>query len=217
MKSGGQIGVLAGAAVVRAAAAAALDWRALLSGALAREIEERRLFLWVPVAAIGGVSLNMAADREPVLWLPALLTLLFGALAFASRHRRLAFALLVGACALSAGFLSMGLRTARVAAPVLDHIRIVKLQGFIEEIDIRPVGARLILRVEESGDMPASLAPRRVRVTTRKAPDAAAGDYVALTARLLPPSHASLPGGYGFSRDAYFAGIGAVEIGRAHV
>ena len=210
MKSGGQIGVLAGAAAVRAAAAAALDWRALLSGALAREIEERRLFLWVPVAAIGGVSLNMAADREPVLWLPALLTLLFGALAFASRHRRLAFALLVGACALSAGFLSMGLRTARVAAPVLDHIRIVKLQGFIEEIDIRPVGARLILRVEESGDMPASLAPRRVRVTTRKAPDAAAGDYVALTARLLPPSHASLPGGYDFSRDAYFAGIGAV-------
>ncbi len=211
MKSGGQIGVLAGAAAsARAVAAFALDWRALLSGALAREIEERRLFLWIPVAAIGGVSLNMAADREPVLWLPALLTLLFAALAFASRHRRLAFALLVGATALCAGFLSMGLRTARVAAPVLDHIRIVKLQGFVEEIDIRRVGARLVLRVEDAGDMPAGVAPRRVRVTTRKAPDVAAGDYVALTARLLPPSHASLPGGYDFSRDAYFTGIGAV-------
>ena len=57
---------------------------------------------------------------------------------------------------------------------------------------------------------PPALAPRRVRVTTRKAPDVAAGDYVALTARLLPPSHASLPGGYDFARDAYFAGIGAV-------
>jgi len=211
MKLGGQTGVLAGAAAGAARAAAwAPDWRALLSTALAKEIAERRLFLWIPVAAMAGVSLNMAADREPVLWLPALLTLLFGALAFATRSRRLPFVALVGACALCAGFLSMGLRTGRVGAPVLDLVRIVKLKGFIEEIDFRPAGARFVLRVEDSGDMPAGAAPRRVRLTTRKAPDVAAGDYVALTARLLPPSHASLPGGYDFARDAYFAGIGAV-------
>ncbi|WP_158813514.1 ComEC/Rec2 family competence protein [Methylocapsa sp. S129] len=211
MKIGGQTGVLAGAATgVARAVAWAPNWRALFSAALAREIEERRLFLWIPVAAMAGVSLNMAADREPALWLPALLALLTGGLAFAARRRRLPFVMLVGACALCAGFLSTGLRTARVAAPVLDHIRIVKLKGFVEEIDMRRVGARLILRVEDSGDMPAGAAPRRVRVTTRKAPDVAAGDYVALTARLLPPSHASLPGGYDFARDAYFAGIGAV-------
>ena len=210
MKIGGQAGALAGAAADAARAAWTFDLRALLARALAREIAERRLFLWIPVAAIGGVSLNMAADREPVLWLPALLVAAFGGLAFMMRHRRIPFAMLVGACAISAGFLSMGLRTARVAAPVLDHIRIAKLQGFVEEIDIRRVGARLILRVENAGDMPAGIAPRRVRVTTRKAPDVAAGDYVALTARLLPPSHASLPGGYDFARDAYFAGIGAV-------
>jgi competence protein ComEC len=211
MKVGAQTGVLAGAAAGAARARAfAPDLRALLSRALAKEIEERRLFLWIPVAAIAGVCLNMSADREPVLWLPALLALLFGALAFAARRRRLPFALFVGACAVCAGFLSMGVRTARVAAPVLDHIRIVKLQGFVEEIDMRRLGARLILRVEDAGDMPAGIAPRRVRVTTRKAPEAAAGDYVALTARLLPPSHASLPGGYDFARDAYFAGIGAV-------
>lgn len=211
MRIGEQSGVLSGAATGMArAAASAPDWRALLAAAFAKEIDERRLFLWTPVAAMAGVSLNMAADREPVLWLPALLTLLFGALALAGRRKRMAFAVLIGACALSAGFLSMGLRTARVAAPVLDHVRIVKLKGFVEEIDFRPVGARLILRVEDAGDMPAGAAPRRVRVTARQAPDVAAGDYVALTARLLPPSHASLPGGYDFARDAYFAGIGAV-------
>ena len=38
----------------------------------------------------------------------------------------------------------------------------------------------------------------------------AAGDYVSLKARLLPPSHAALPGGYDFARDAFFAGVGAV-------
>ncbi len=209
MTAQARAGVLA-AALARRAGAFAPDWPALFAGALAREVEERRFFLWIPVAAMGGVALNLAADREPVLWLPALLAALFAALAWVSRARPFARGLLVGAAALAAGFLSMGLRTARVATPMLDHVRIVKLQGFVAELDIRPVGARLVLEVVDAGDMPADLAPRRVRVTTRKAPDVAAGDYVALQARLLPPSPAVLPGGYDFARDAYFEGVGAV-------
>jgi hypothetical protein len=35
---------------------------------LVREVEERRYFLSIPVAAMGGVALNLSADREPVLW-----------------------------------------------------------------------------------------------------------------------------------------------------
>ena len=202
-------GVLA-AALARRAGAFAPDWRKLFAGALAREVEERRFFLWIPVAAIGGVALNLSADREPVLWLPALLAALFAALAGLARARPLARGLLIGAAALAAGFLAMGLRTARVETPMLDHVRIVSLQGFVEEIDIRPVGARLVLAVVDGGDMPAGIAPRRVRVTTRKAPNIAAGDYVSLKARLLPPSPAVQPGGYDFARDAYFAGVGAV-------
>ncbi|THD46172.1 MAG: ComEC family competence protein, partial [Bradyrhizobium sp.] len=192
------------------AAAVAPDWRKLFAGALAREVEERRFFLWIPVAAMGGVALNLAADREPVLWLPALLTALFAALAWLARTRPLARGIMIAAAALCAGFLAMGLRTARVETPMLDHVRIASLQGFVEEVDIRPVGARLTLAVADAGDMPASLAPRRVRVTTRQTPNVAAGDYVSLKARLLPPSPAVLPGGYDFARDAYFAGVGAV-------
>ncbi len=202
-------GVVAVAGRARAAAIAP-DWRALFAGALAREVDERRFFLWIPVAAMAGVALNMAADREPALWAPALLTAVFAALAFLCRARPLALGVWIGLAALSAGFLSMGLRTASVATPVLDHIRIVKLQGFVEEVDIRPVGARLVLEVVDPGDMPKTLAPRRVRVTTRNAPNVSAGDYVALQARLLPPSRAVLPGGYDFARDAYFSGVGAV-------
>ena len=194
----------------RAATARAPDWRALFAAALAKEIDGRRFFLWIPVAAMAGVALNLAADSEPVLWLPALLTALCAALAWISRARPLALGLWVGLAALFAGFLSMGLRTARVETPVLDHVRIVKLRGFVEEVDIRPVGARLVLGVVDAGNMPAGLAPHRVRVTTRSTPNIAAGDYVALTARLLPPARAVVPGGYDFSRDAYFAGVGAV-------
>jgi competence protein ComEC len=142
--------------------------------------------------------------------MPALLTATCAALAWLCRARPLALGLWVGFAALSAGFLSMGLRTARVGTPVLDHVRTVKLRGFVEEVDIRPVGARFILGVVDAGNLPPGLAPRRVRVTTRKTPDFAAGDYVALTAQLWPPPRAVLPGGYDFSRDAYFAGVGAV-------
>src|ERR1700693_5230469 len=58
--------------------------------------------------------------------------------------------------------------------------------------------------------MPQEKVPPRVRVTTRNPPEGAAGDYVELKARLLPPSRAALPGGYDFARDAFFAGVGAV-------
>ena len=68
----------------------------------------------------------------------------------------------------------------------------------------------MVIAVANADGMPAEKVPRRVRVTTRKTPDAVAGDYVALKARLLPPSHAVLPGGYDFARDAFFAGVGAV-------
>ena len=33
---------------------------------------------------------------------------------------------------------------ARIAAPVLDRIRIVTLQGYVEEVDLRTVGARMV-------------------------------------------------------------------------
>src|SRR5580704_9299293 len=207
MSTPARSGVLSATAGLTRAAAYAPDWRKAFAAALAREVEERRFFLWLPVAAMGGVALNLAADREPVLWLPAGLMVLFAALAFVSRARPFALGLSLALVALFVGFLAMSLRTERVAAPVLDRIRIVDLQGYVEEVDLRPVGARMVVAVVSADGMEV---PRRVRVTTRKTPDIAAGDFVAMKARLLPPSHAALPGGYDFARDAFFAGVGAV-------
>jgi competence protein ComEC len=192
---------------------------ALLQSALAIEAEERRFFLWIPVAAGSGVLLYLAADREPVLWLPLLFGLGAAMLAVATRHSRFGFALAVGALALAAGFLSAELRSRRVAGPVVTRIRIVKLEGFVEEVDPRPQGARFILDVVSGGDLAPGQRPRRVRLTTRRSADLTAGQFVGLTARLLPPSHAALPHGYDFARDAFFMGIGAVgsALGRIEV
>ena len=218
----GRAGVTVAAAGIARAGAAVAAWaaargeavapglRAGLAGALQREIEERRFFLWLPVMAMGGVALNLSADREPALWAAAVPVVVFAGLAYVARARPLAFGLFLALAALFAGFLSMSLRTARVAAPVLDRVRIVTLEGLVEEVDLRPVGARIAIAVAGVEGMPAEKAPARVRVTSRKTPEAAAGDFVRLKARLLPPSRAVMPGGYDFARDAFFAGFGAV-------
>jgi competence protein ComEC len=183
------------------------------------EVALRRPFLWLPVAAGTGVVLYLYADREPSLWLIAPAAVSLGILAYLARANRLAFYFLCGFCAVFAGELSAALRTARVAAPVLDKIRIAKLEGFIEEMDFRRTGARFLLRVYSAEGLAPDETPFRVRLSTRRAPPFEAGTYVSFKARLLPPAHASLPGGYDFARDAWFARLGAVGnvLGRIEV
>ncbi len=183
---------------------------AALRAAIETEAEHRRFFLWLPVAMGAGVVLYFVADLEPSLPLDSGLCLAFAVLARLARHRRRAFLGLVGAAAVLAGMTTAGWRTARVAAPVLDRLRIVTVQGYIEEMDVRREGARFVLRVAASDGLDTDKTPYRVRLTTRRAPEVEAGAYVEVKARLLPPSRAARPGGYDFARDAYFARIGAV-------
>jgi competence protein ComEC len=186
------------------------DARALFRDAIEREITERRPFLWLPAAAGAGVILYLSADREPVLWLPALALLVFATLAWLARAKRGAFALFVALAAVSAGFVSAGWKSARVAAPVLDRIRVTTVSGFIEQMDYRRQGARFVMRLTSAEGLSPEQMPRRIRLTDRYRPPAEAGAYVKLKARLLPPARAALPGGYDFARDAYFAELGAV-------
>ena len=112
--------------------------------------------------------------------------------------------------ALFAGFAAAILRTRAVEAPVLSGIVIAPLSGFIEEVEERPAGARLTLRLTALDGVPAETRPRRVRVTVRDRAGLAPGQHIAAKARLLPPPPPAWPGGYDFARDAFYRGIGAV-------
>ena len=208
---GGLAGALSGARP-RGASALADRLRALsFARAWAAERDERRPFLWLPVAAGAGVFLYLGAAREPVLWLPLTLCAMSAAACVLLRRRPLPFAFALGALALAAGFVSAELRARAVATPMLDRIRIVRLTGTVEEVDLRPGGAaRLLLAVTGAEGLDPARRPRRVRLTAKRPGAVAAGDAVSVTARLLPPSRAALPNGYDFARDAYFSGIGAV-------
>ncbi|MBI3276084.1 MAG: ComEC/Rec2 family competence protein, partial [Methylocystis sp.] len=200
-------------------AAYAASLRAALRGAVAEEVALRRPFLWLPVATGAGVLLYFAADREPSFVLSCGAFVGASTLAFVLRAHRRAFACLLLLACLCGGFFAAVWRLARVEGPVVSRIGFGVLTGFVEEVDLRPAGARFILRIASAEGLPGDVAPRRVRLTTRADPQFSAGDFLALKTRLLPPAHAALPGGYDFARDAFFAQLGGVGsvLGRVEV
>lgn len=192
-----------------AVALALAELRTRLALAMAREVERRRLFLWLPVALGLGILLYFAADREPALWAPLTVCGLAVIAALLLRGRPGLVVVSLGVVASAAGFAAATWRTAQIAAPMLERPRIGRLTGFIESVEARDVGARLIIRVTDMPGLAPERQPRRVRVNARTA-EIAPGQHVTVLARLLPPPGPARPGGYDFGRDAFFKGIGAV-------
>jgi competence protein ComEC len=186
-----------------------LDAGRLLRAALEAEAERRRLFLWLPVMMGLGILLYFAADREPALAAPLIGFAVAGAAAFLLRNRRLAVLACIALAAIFAGFAAATWRTATIAAPVLDRPRVGIVTGFVESVEARDAGARLVLLVTGIAGVEPARQPKRVRVNIR-AGSVAPGDHVSAVARLLPPPGPARPGGYDFGRDAFFRGLGAV-------
>ena len=177
---------------------------------LAFEAERRRLFPWIAVAYGGGVLLAFAADGPLSAW-PALAAGgLAGAIGYAWRSRPVLLALAIGLSAAFAGFAAYALRVQAVDAPVLGRTTVGRLTGFVENLEERGRGGRLVVLVTGLDGVPPEDRPARVRVTARAVDGVGPGDHVGVTARLLRPPEPARPGGYDFARDAYFRGIGAV-------
>lgn len=184
--------------------------RGRFAAALEAEREEGRFFLFLPVAAIGGVLLFFGArhDPSPPAALAAFAALAVLALAARARPVAFPFAMLAAACA--AGFLSAALRTERVAAPTLEKPVRGIVVGTVESVEPRPRGSRMVIRVDAMADLPAERRPERARVTVPKLEGAEAGKRVSVEALWRPPPGPVRPRGYDFARDAFFDGIGAV-------
>jgi competence protein ComEC len=192
---------------MRNALAAGPGW---LAASLAREAEARRLFPWIPVAYGTGIALAFAADGPLSLWPPLLVGTGFVVAAVLLRARPLTLAILIGLAATFLGFAAAVLRTNMVAAPVLGRVAVAPFEGFVETIEERPAGGRLVIRLTKLDRVETAERPRRVRVSARALDGVAPGDHVGGVARLLPPPEAARPGGYDFARDPYFRGLGAV-------
>ncbi len=92
---------------------------------------------------------------------------------------------------------------------VLARPVVAQISAIVEQVEDRAAEDKMRLVV---GTHTAGI-PERIRVTIKtqgKAPDIRKGMKIAFRARLAPPPQAALPGGYDFSRAAWFMQLGAV-------
>ena len=168
-----------------------------------------RLLPWVPVAFGTGIAFYFAADHEPVLSAAAVLAFALCAVAVLLRRQKF-FPVAVMIAAVAAGFAIATWKTARIAHGVLARPMFsVSLTGFVETRDIRERTDRFVLRVVTMESARGTTKLERVRLSVKKGTAPAVGSFVELKARLLPPLTPVRPGSYDFSRDMFFAGIGA--------
>jgi len=178
----------------------------------ALEAEAERWFLWLPVLFAAGIVTYFALSTEPGPRVAV--ALLLAALGLLLTVRQIPVGLaLGGAClAFALGFTTAQLRTEAVRAPVLaSELRHVPVAGFIEKFETRrDKRNRFTLRVISVGDLAPDARPYRVRISTASKNVAArTGDAVTLRATLRPPPEPVEPGGFDFSRRAWFDRLGA--------
>lgn len=185
-------------------------------------IAEQRghLFHWVPVGLALGVGAYFAFPVEPGVWgWGVILVLALLALCLAWRLPEAVSPLASLIFLILAGVLLMGLRVQIVSAPVLDYRFYGAVEGRVKAIDRSHSDvARITLDRVWMARMRAGKTPKEVRVSLHGGVAGFTlmpGQHVALTANMSPPPGPAEPGGFDFSRRAWFDQLGGVGYARS--
>jgi competence protein ComEC len=181
-----------------------------LRHSLADALKQRRLFVLLPVAMIGGIVANLALPVEPMP-----VGLAAGALGIAIAiifmRRSLAavrvLALVAGAWA---GVCLLPLHGALWGTPMLARPVYGTYQVRVDAIVSETVGQRRVVVSDIAPLGNARAVPvRRARVLIKGGPDLAPGDVISGAFRFAPVPGPVLPGGFDTQFHSYFEGIGA--------
>ncbi len=170
--------------------------------------------LWLPVALGMGIGAYFALPFEPP-WpfavVAAGLTLTAGAASATVQRTALRIGLAMLAAA-SLGFTVAKVRTEMVRAPVLSRqMRPMGIDGRVDSVQAHGKGMRVVLGEAASRRLPPDRTPAQVRVSVRSGAEALLpGQWIHLTAVLMPPPGPATPGGHDFGRAAYYDRIGTV-------
>lgn len=174
------------------------------------DAERDQIALWLPVALGSGIALwFILADQRA--WIAVMVGACAASLiGFAiGKARRLGAFLLVGGLCVAFGCALAWWRAEYVAAPQLARPVVATFEAKVTRIENQR--AKLQSRVWMNPSQISKL-PRLIRVTIKDEDMVAGlveGDTIRLRARLVPPPGAPVPGGYDFSRTAWFLGLGA--------
>lgn len=194
---------------------------ARLGSALAASLaaERVRWALWLPVLFGIGIGNYFSLDFEPAVWTGPATFALAAATAALGRRRQGLFILGGAAALMAAGFTAGQVRTALVAAPVVEkRLGPVTVQGRVRIAERRGEGQRLTLDRLEIERLDGARLPETVRLALRQtAPVFRPGDVVRLRAVIYPPPGPAAPGAFDFARRAWFERLGGVgyATGRA--
>ena len=174
------------------------------------DTERDQLALWLPVALGIGIAAWFVLDGQAQwqAWLLGMVALACLSLLLpeGSRMRRV---VLVASMASALGCGAIWARATWVAGPVLTRPMVATFTGRIERIEVQTAKDRVRLTL---APVSAPELPPRVRVTVDDVVASVGlvvGDSVSVRARLVGPPNANVPGGFDFSRVAWFQGLGA--------
>jgi competence protein ComEC len=181
--------------------------------------ERDRWGLWLPVAFGAGIAWYFSLMHEPPVWAGGAGALAAAGLAILGRRHTGVLLAGIAGLAIAAGFATAQMRTAMVAAPVLEQpLSYAGILARVLEVETRPPGRRVLLDEVRIDGLDAARTPTRIRVSLRgQEPPIAPGDWLRLRATLRPPPEPAAPGAFDFARQAYFRQFGAVGFARGPV
>lgn len=174
--------------------------------------ERDRWILWLPVALGAGIGLYFGLPYEPPMFAGFAVLAAFLLLVGLFRNVWPVRLALLALIALALGFVVAQWRTHSVAATVLDRaVSFATIEGRIDAVEPAARGPRVILEVISISRLGPAETPSRIRLRLHAEDvDVRPGDTIRVRGRLTPPPSASYPGGYDFSRQAWFSGLGGV-------
>lgn len=183
--------------------------------AACRAREEANAPHWIPVLIGVGIAAHFALPEPPPFWLSlAVPGALVAAAALLGLRASAPTALVATAVCFAVGVAAAGVRTERVAAPVIEReTGPLTVTGRILWRDARG-SKRIQLLIEPAtvGRMTPDDLPDRVRISAHRgqAGDVRAGDFIRIRAVLRPPPGPVAPGAFDFARKAWFERLGGV-------
>ncbi|MEP3233360.1 MAG: ComEC/Rec2 family competence protein [Hyphomicrobiales bacterium] len=176
------------------------------------EVEKAEPFIWFTVVFLFGVVAYFAAPQEPSLFAVLLATIVTGFVAVVLRHKGRQFYYAAALAALFAGFTAATFHTSLKIQPSVSRSINQTIKAQVVSIERRADGSRRIILnnvqpQERELDTPL---PNKVRLRLlSKSAIIKIGDTIQANIRLSPPIGPVIPGGFDFSRDMFFKGIGA--------